>query len=71
MLALVLADLLPDSSLYYGLLIGVGFLLGVYAHAARMPRLVAFSIMLVFLATLLTMVAARSTGGGGVGVPLP
>jgi len=70
-LALVLADLLPDSSLYYGLLIGVGFLLGVYAHAARMPRLVAFSIMLVFLATLLTMVAARSTGGGGGGVPLP
>lgn len=70
MLPSVAADLLPDSSLFYGILIGVGFFLGVYAHAARMPRLVAFSILLVFLTTLLTLIAARSFDGGG-SVPLP
>jgi len=64
------ADLLPDSSTYYAVLMGVGFLLGVYAHAAKMPRLVAFSIMLVFLTTLLTLLAAR-TFQGDPGSPLP
>ena len=65
-----LADLLPDSSTYYGVLMGCGFVLAVYAHAARMPRLLAFSIMLVFVATLLTLVAARSFSGDPGG-PLP
>ena len=60
---LPLADLLPDSSTYYGVLMGVAFLLGIYAHAAKMPRLVAFSIMLVFLTTLLTLIAARTFSG--------
>jgi hypothetical protein len=67
---LPLADLLPDSSTYYAVLMGVGFLLGIYAHAARMPRLVAFSILLVFLTTLLTLIAAR-TFEGAPGGPLP
>jgi len=67
---LTLADLLPDSSAYYGVLMGVGLLLGVYAHAAKMPRLVAFSILLVFLTTLLTLLAARSFQGD-TGTPLP
>lgn len=60
---LPLADLLPDSSTYYGVMMGVGFVLGIYAHAAKMPRLVAFSIMLVFLTTILTLVAARTYSG--------
>lgn len=60
---LPLADLLPDSSTYYGVMMGVGFLLGIYAHAAKMPRLVAFAIMLVFLTTLLTLIAARTFSG--------
>ncbi len=67
---LTLADLLPDSSTYYGVLMGAGLLLGVYAHAAKMPRLVAFSILLVFLTTLLTLLAAR-TFQGDTGTPLP
>lgn len=67
-----LADILPDSSSYYGILMGVGFVLGIYAHAARMPRLLAFSILLVFLTTLLTLVAARTfSGSPGPGVELP
>lgn len=65
-----LANLLPDSSTYYGILMGIGLLLGVYAHAARMPRLVAFSILLVFLTTLLTLLAAR-TFQGDPGAELP
>ncbi|MGB2852773.1 MAG: hypothetical protein WBC01_14035 [Solirubrobacterales bacterium] len=67
---LLLGDLLPDSSTYYAVMMGVGFFLGVYAHAAKMPRLVAFSIMLVFLTTLLTLIAAR-TFQGDPGAPLP
>jgi hypothetical protein len=64
------ADILPSDSIYYGVLIGTAFLLAVYAHAARMPRLLAFSILLVFASTLLTLIAARGLGGDP-GVPLP
>ena len=60
---LPLADLLPDSSTYYGVMMGIGFVLGIYAHAAKMPRLVAFAIMLVFLTTILTLIAARTFSG--------
>jgi hypothetical protein len=67
-----LADILPDSSTYYGVLMGVGFVLGIYAHAGKMPRLLAFSILLVFLTTLLTLLAARTfSGSPGPGVELP
>ncbi len=68
--ALKLASLLPDSSAYYGILMGVGFLLGIYAHAAKMPKLVAFSILLIFFTTLLTLIAAR-TYQGSPGAELP
>ena len=61
---------LPDSSTFYGVLMGAGFFLGVYAHAARMPRLLAFSILFVMLTTLLTFLAARGFEGDP-GVPLP
>lgn len=67
-----LADILPDSSTYYGILMGVGFFLGVYAHAARMPRLLIFAILMVFFTTLLTLVAARTFDGTvGPDVNLP
>lgn len=49
---------------------GAGFLLAIYAHAARMPRLLIFAILLVFVTTLLTLVAAR-TFQGDPGEPLP
>jgi hypothetical protein len=68
--ALKLASLLPESSAYYGILMGVGFVLGIYAHAAKMPKLVAFSILLIFLTTLLTLIAAR-TYQGSPGAELP
>ncbi len=61
--AVALADLLPTSSTYYGVLMGAGFLLGIYAHAAKMPRLLAFAILLIFMTTLLTLVAARTFSG--------
>jgi hypothetical protein len=61
---------LPDSSTFYGILMGFGFFLGVYAHAARMPRLLAFSILFVMLTTLLTFLAARGFEGDP-GVPVP
>lgn len=64
------ADLLPEGSTYYGILMGAAFLLAIYAHAARMPRLLLFAIMMVFLTTVLTMVAARGMQGDP-GVPLP
>jgi hypothetical protein len=60
---IALADLLPSSSTYYGVLMGTGFVLGIYSHAAKMPRLLAFSILLVFLTTLLTLLAARTFSG--------
>lgn len=59
-----LADLLPFSSTFYGALTGIGFLLGIYGHAAKMPRLTIFAIALVFIATLLTMIAVYNYDGG-------
>jgi hypothetical protein len=46
---LPLADLLPFSSAFYGALTGIGFLLG---------------IALVFISTMLIMLAASSYDGG-------
>jgi hypothetical protein len=68
--AVALADLLPSDSAYYPIIMGVGFVLGIYAHAAKMPRLVAFSILLVLFATILTAIAARHlTDGPGAELP--
>ena len=64
MSVLLLADLLPFSSAFYGALTGIGFVLGVYGHAAKMPKLTAFAIMLVFVSTLLTMLAVSNFEGG-------
>lgn len=59
-----LADLLPFSSGFYAALTGIGLLLGIWGHAAKMPKLTIFAIALVFLATLLTMLAVSGYDGG-------
>lgn len=60
---LALADLLPLSSGFYAALTGVGLLLGIYGHAAKMPRLTILAIALVFASTLLTMLAVSNHDG--------
>jgi len=47
----------------YALLIGIGFLIGVYANAARMPRLLAFAILFVVLSSILAIVVSFSYDG--------
>ena len=47
----------------YALLIGIGFLIGVYANAARMPRLLAFAILFVLLSSLLAILVSFSYDG--------
>ena len=58
------ADLLPFSSAFYGAMTGIGFLLGIYGHAAKMPKLTIFAIALVFISTMLIMLAASNYDGG-------
>lgn len=60
---LLLADLLPFTSTFYGGMTGIGLLLGIYGHAAKMPRLTIFAIVLVFVSTMLTMFAVYNYDG--------
>jgi hypothetical protein len=60
----LLADLLPFSSGFYAALTGIGLLLGIWGHAAKMPKLTMFAILLVFVSTLLIMLAASDFEGG-------
>lgn len=59
-----LADLLPFSSQFYAALTGVGLLIGIWGHAGKMPRLTILGIVLVFVATVLAMIAAAGYDGG-------
>lgn len=61
--ALTLALALGDDAGPYALMIGAGFIVGVYAHAARMPRLLAVAIIFVILSSLLAMVVSFSYDG--------
>ncbi|MEZ5154658.1 MAG: hypothetical protein R2718_00980 [Solirubrobacterales bacterium] len=54
---------LGDDAGPYALMIGAGFLVGVYAHAARMPRLLVAAILFVLLSTILAIVVAFSYDG--------
>ena len=54
---------LSDDAGPYALMIGAGFLVGVYAHAAKMPRLLAVAILFVLLSTILAMVVSFSYDG--------
>jgi hypothetical protein len=47
----------------YALLIGLGFLVGIYANAARMPRLLAFAILFVLLSSLLAIIVSFTYDG--------
>ena len=59
--ALVVA--LSDNAGPYALMIGAGFLVGVFAHAAKMPRLLAVAILFVLLSSILAIVVSFSYDG--------
>jgi hypothetical protein len=52
--------LLSDSSPIFGIMIIGGFVIGIYAQAARMPRLLAVAIAVVLFGTLLLFIQAQS-----------
>jgi len=54
---------LTDDAGPYAVVIGIGFLLAVYAHAAKMPRLLAFAIALVLLGSLVAIMVSFSYDG--------
>lgn len=54
------ADLLSPSSPVFAIMILGGLALGVYAQAARMPRLLAVAIALVLFGSLLLLIQAQS-----------
>ena len=54
---------LTDNAGPYALMIGGGFLVGVYAHAAKMPRLLAVAILFVLLSSLLAIAVSFSYDG--------
>jgi hypothetical protein len=54
---------LTDNAGPYALMIGGGFLVGVYAHAAKMPRLLAVAILFVLLSSILAILVSFSYSG--------
>ncbi len=54
---------LPDDAGPYALVIGIGFFLGVYAHAAKMPRLLAFAIAVVLIGSMIAILVSFSYDG--------
>jgi hypothetical protein len=54
---------LPDDAGPYALVIGIGFFLGVYAHAAKMPRLLIFAIAVVLIGTIVATMVSFSYDG--------
>jgi len=54
---------LSDDAGPYALMIGAGFLVGVYAHAAKMPRLLAAAILFVLLSSLLAIAVSFTYDG--------
>lgn len=62
MAQLPLAALLSETSPIYVALILGGFLVGAYAQAAKMPRLLVSAIAVVFFGTILLLIGAQSAG---------
>lgn len=62
MVASVLVALSDDAG-PYALMIGAGFVVGVYAHAAKMPRLLTAAILFVLLSSLLAIAVSFSYQG--------
>ena len=54
---------LSDDAGPYALMIGAGFLVGVYAHAAKMPKLLAAAILFVLLSSILAILVSFSYDG--------
>ncbi len=54
---------LPDDAGPYALVIGAGFAVGVYAHAAKMPRLLAVAIAVVLIGSLIAIAVSFSYDG--------
>ncbi len=52
-----------DEAGPYALMIGAGFLVGIYAHAAKMPKLLAAAILFVTVSSILAIVVALSYDG--------
>ncbi|HEU4803195.1 MAG TPA: hypothetical protein VFS73_08470 [Solirubrobacterales bacterium] len=59
----VIAITLGDDAGPYALMIGAGFLVGVYAHAAKMPKLLAAAILFVLLSSILAIAVSFSYDG--------
>lgn len=57
---------LSENAGPYALLIGAGFLIAVYGHLAKMPRLLAFGILFVLLSSAFTILFSFTLDGGGV-----
>ena len=60
---IVVALTLGDEAGPYALMIGGGFLVGVYAHAAKMPKLLAVAIIFVVLSSILAIAVSFSYDG--------
>lgn len=58
---LPLAELLSETSPIFGIMILGGFVVGIYAQAAKMPRLLAVAIAVVLFGTLLLFIQAQSS----------
>ena len=54
---------LSDDAGPYALMIGAGFLVGVYAHAAKMPKRLAAAILFVRLSSILAILVSFSYDG--------
>ena len=54
---------LPDDAGPYAVVIGIGFFLAVYAHAAKMPKLLAAAILFVLLSSILAILVSFSYDG--------
>jgi len=61
----LLAELLglPAEAGPYAAVLGVSFLLGIYAHAAKMPRLLIFAILMVMLTSFLAILVSFTYDG--------
>ena len=54
---------LPADAGPYAAVIGVSFLIGVYANAAKMPRLLIFAILMVMIASFVAILVSFTYDG--------
>jgi len=61
--AATVAAAFGDEAGPYVLMIGAGFIVGIYAHAAKMPKLLAVAILFVMVSSVLAIVVGMSYEG--------